>query len=100
MVYKEPLERYLWLWSEWVTRAGESERIASGRYLEVRCEELCADYRGTGEQPLAFLWLEGSRRFWRALRTAGLLRSGSAGGWREERCGEPIADLLRELDYA
>jgi hypothetical protein len=66
MVCKEPLERYLWLWSEWVTRARKSERIASGRYLEVRCEELCADYRGTGEQPLAFLWLEGSRRFWRA----------------------------------
>ena len=63
----DPLrERYLWLWSEWVPRARGSERIASGRYLEVCCEELCADNRGTGE----------------------------------ERCGEPIADLLRELDYA
>jgi hypothetical protein len=93
-------ERYLWLWSECVTRARESESVAGGRYFEIRYEGLCADPRGTGERLLGFLGLEGSRRFWRALGTARSSSVGIGGRMGRGETWEPIADLLRELGYA
>jgi hypothetical protein len=93
-------ERYLWLWSECVRRAKESERVASGRYLEIRYEELCTNPRGMGEQLLGFLGLEGSRRFWNTLGSARSSSIGIGGRVARGEAWEPIANLLRELDYA
>ncbi len=95
-------ERYLWLWRECVIRGRNAERIASGRYLEIRYEELCEDPHGVGGRLVNFLEAEESRGFRKALDQA---RSSSIGtGRRAMDAGsamwEPVAALLRELGYA
>lgn len=96
-------ERYLWLWSECVTRARRCEEAAAGRYLEVRYEQLCLDPRREGERLLEFLGREGSRGYWKEIGKArpssiGTFRSPARTTPRED--GEPAGALLRELGYS
>lgn len=93
-------ERYLWLWSECVTRARESQGAAGDRYLEIRYEELCAEPSRTGERLLRFLEVDGSRRLWNTLGSARSSSIGIGGSVARGEVWEPIASLLRELGYA
>lgn len=93
-------ERYLWMWTECVTRARRARAIAPDRYLEVRYEELCGDPAAAARSIEAFLGLPEAPRFRRALRSARASSVGIAGrtGSFATPSGEP-GRLLRELGY-
>ena len=94
------IERYLWMWAECVKRARRAGAVAPGRYLELRYEGLCRDPASAARSIEAFLGVERSRRFRRAIGNARTTSVGIARSGRESTPSTGEADrLLRELGY-
>lgn len=89
------VERYLWMWRESVERGRAARAVAGNRYMELRYEDLCGDPRSSGRAILAFLGVEGSRRFDRAI---GKARTSSVGIARGRGRSQPPADAIRLLE--